>query len=142
MILEKHKSLCKPDAKKIVSRDKGSTRKHIAENAEQKFLVRHYRLDGDVFQNVLCCDYLLLNDTGKTAYYIEIKGHDIGHAAEQLQAGEKLCANELVGYTALYRIVSSGMPTQRAYPLSYRKLLSKVGDRLKSGTGVVTEELF
>ena len=142
MIFEGYNSLCKPNAKTIVSRDKGSSRRHIAENPEQKFSVRHFQLDGDVFQNVLCCDYLLLNDTTKIAYYIELKGHNIGHAAEQLMAGEKLCANEVGDYVALYRIVSSGMPTQKAYPLPYRKLLNKAGKRLKSGTEKIIEELY
>ena len=141
MIFDKHESLCKPNAKKIVSRDKGTQRRHIAENPEQKFEVRQYQLDRDVFQNVMCCDYLLLNDTSKMAYYIELKGSDIGHAAEQLQAGEKLCAGELSEYTFLFRIVASRMPTQRAYPLSYRKLMNRVGTRLKSATGEMVEEL-
>ena len=141
MIFDKHESLCKPDAKMIVSKDKGTPRRHIAENPEQKFKVRQYQLDGDIFQNAMCCDYLLLNDTSKMAYYIELKGRDIGHAAEQLQAGEKLCADELTEYTFLFRIVASKMPTQREYPLSYRKLMNRVGTRLKSATGEMVEKL-
>lgn len=141
MIFEKRESLCKPDAKTIVSRDKGTPRRHIAKNPEQKFKVRQYQLDGNIFQNIVCCDYLLLNDTSKMAYYIELKGSDIGHAAEQLQAGEKLCAGELPEYKFLFRIVASKMPTQRAYPLSYRKLMNRVGTRLKSATGEMVEEL-
>lgn len=92
--------------------------------------------------NIMCCDYLLLNDTSKIAYYIELKGKDIGHAAEQLQAGERLCCDELKGYIPLYRIVASRMPTQKLYPMQYRKLLDKVGNRLKSKTGILTEELY
>lgn len=141
MIFDGHESLCKPNAKTIVSQDKGAPRKHIAENPGQKFTVRQFRLDGDIFHDITCCDFLLLNDTSKNAYYIELKGNDVGHAAEQLMAGAKLCANELKGYTEYYRIVASKMPTQWAYPFSYRKLSNRVGNRLKSATGQMREEL-
>ncbi|SKB84248.1 hypothetical protein SAMN06296386_106148 [Lachnospiraceae bacterium] len=142
MIFDGHSSKCKPDAKTIVSKDKGSPRKHIATNPNQKFSVRQFQLDGDIFKYVPCCDYLLLNDTSQVAYYIELKGKDVGHAAEQLQAAEKLCHNDLEGYDALYRIVASGMPTHKSFPLSYRKLLNKVGNKLKSKTGSFTEDLY
>ena len=127
MMFENNESLCDPYAKIIVSKDKGEVRKHIAINPDQSFCVRQYRLDGGIFDNVMCCDFLLLNDTSKIAYYIELKGKDIGHAAKQLQAGEKLCHDELTDYKSLYRIVARKMQTQKAYPMEYRKLLNRVG---------------
>ncbi len=142
MVFDGYKSLCETNAKTIVSKDKGTPRKHIANNPDQKFSVRQYQLDGVIFKDVTCNDFLLLNDTSKKAYYIELKGKDIGHAAEQLQAGEKLCHDDLKDYEALYRVVASGMPTHRAYPLQYRKLLDKVGNRLKSKTREMEEDLY
>ncbi|MGN0485478.1 MAG: hypothetical protein ACI4HI_18215 [Lachnospiraceae bacterium] len=96
MFLTSEKSLCKKDAKVVVSKDKGSQVQHRAENPK-KFDLRHYKLDGGIFTQVRCCDYLLVDDNNRKAYFIELKGENIDDAVEQLEAGERNCKNELEG---------------------------------------------
>ena len=82
MMLTDEKSLCKRHQKIIVSRDKGNKREHRTINRDGIYKVRQYKLDGDIFNNVKCCDYLILNDTegNEKAIYIELKGGNVDEA--------------------------------------------------------------
>lgn len=51
MILPSDKSLCSTNQKIIVSRDKGTSRKHQAINPAQQYVVRQYKLDGEIVKN-------------------------------------------------------------------------------------------
>ena len=68
-ILSGHQSLCDKRQKRIVSKEKRSS--HTAVN-ETSQLVRQYLIDGDVIKdkNAIKCDYLVLNDEKKTAYFM------------------------------------------------------------------------
>ena len=85
-MLDKYKSMCQERQKIIVSRDQGAARVHQARNVDSD-LVRHYQIDGYVIcdPSVRKCDFLLLDDTKKKAYLIEVKGTDIKHAVGQLE---------------------------------------------------------
>ena len=72
-LLDQYDSLCEKNQKIIISRDKGtSTRKHRADNSEHRYDVRQYKLDGVVVKNETCCDYMMLNDSLRRAYLIEL----------------------------------------------------------------------
>ena len=103
MQLTTEKSLCEEKQKLIVSKDKGTSREHRAKNESGRYNVRHYKLDGDIVKQQKCCDYLLLNDTRKNAYFIELKGRNIDEAAAQLTNGAKLFRSELKDYEFFYR---------------------------------------
>ncbi len=77
-----------------------------------------------------CCDYLLVNDSRKKAYLIELKGGKIDQAIKQLEAGEQKCKAELRGYTFLYRIVCSKAKTHKIQSNTIRKFKEKCGTRL------------
>lgn len=139
MILSSARSRCQKNQKIIRSSENGRT--HIAVNPDGKFDVRHYRLDGELIQNQLCCDFLLVNDTRKKAYYIELKGQNIQKAVEQVLAAERLCADDLKGYLSHYRIIPSKAKTQELHSTVYRRLLSKVGSRLICKSVQLTETL-
>jgi hypothetical protein len=98
------KSRCEPNQRMIVSSEKGCT--HRANNVLLS-AVRHFQIDGDVVRDpqILKCDYLLLNDDVKTAYFIELKGSDIQHAIEQLECTLRIFKHELFEYRALFRVV-------------------------------------
>lgn len=49
----------------------------------------------------------MLNDTKKDAYFIELKGSDIEHGVEQLEATAQKFQKELAGYAFYYRLVFS-----------------------------------
>ena len=127
MELRQGDSECRMNQKVIVSEENG--RAHIATNPDGQYNVRHYRLDGKLVKHETCCDYLLLNDSLQNAYYIELKGHDISRAVEQVLAGERLCRALLKNYVSYYRIVASKSPTLDNMPKKYRNLLDKVGTK-------------
>lgn len=60
---------------------------HKAYNTEGSN-VRQFKLDGEVFppnREPQRCDYLLLNDSKQTAYFIELKGAQVSKAIEQIE---------------------------------------------------------
>ena len=92
-------SLCKQRQKIIISQE--NRLKHIAKNVNQS-KVRHYKVDGDVITDnkTVRCDYLVLNDDKKAAYFIELKGvGGINKTMEQIISTIKLLKNELPSYT-------------------------------------------
>lgn len=99
-------SLCSKNAKQIVSRDKGNPQYHKANNVSNSE-VTHYQIDGKVIKTGDRCDYLLMNETSKTAYLIELKGSDLVKAASQLEATENALRSQLVEYQLQYRIVAN-----------------------------------
>ena len=80
---------------------------HIGENPKKKY-IRQYRVDGKVLppgKEPKRCDFLLLNDTDKDSYYIELKGSDIRTAIEQIESTISL-VNPSINYTVFCRIIS------------------------------------
>ncbi|MDO4719845.1 MAG: hypothetical protein Q4A78_04210 [Peptostreptococcaceae bacterium] len=124
MLLIPEKSKCRIDQKEIVSKDKGSSRKHKAVNL-LRYKVRHYQLDGDLIRGRTCCDFLLLNDTGSKAYLIELKGSNLDKAVEQLEEGRKILEAELSGYEFFYRAVCSRVKTHKINSRKVRSFKEK-----------------
>lgn len=141
MLLTPEKSLCEKNAAIVVSRDRGAQREHRANNPQKAFDLRHYKLDGVLIQQTKCCDFLLVNDSRKKAYLIELKGGNIDDAVEQLEAGEQKCKEELIGYTFFYRIVCSKAKTHKIQNVKFRKFREKCGARLKLKEVCLTETL-
>ena len=140
MKLTPEKSLCQKNQKNIVSKEKG--RIHTAINPDGRFDVRHYHLDGELINNQLCCDYLLINDSSKEAYYIELKGQDIRKAVTQVIAAEKICKEDLMGFKSNFRIIPSKVRAEELRSVEYRRLLEKVGtNRLKCQSNKMIETL-
>ena len=85
MPLNGYRSLCIQHQPIIVSKEQG--RVHRANNPQGRSKVSHYRIDGYVIQGgTIRCDFLLMNDDSADAYLIELKGSDIEHGLEQLEA--------------------------------------------------------
>ena len=141
MLLTPDKSRCEKHQKIIVSKDLKVPREHRAINENQMYEVRQYRLDGDVIQQEKCCDFLVINDTLKKAYFIELKGQNIDEAVKQLEAGENKCKSELSGYTFFYRIVASQVRTLKLNSNGYRKFQNKCGSRLICKSSKIEEKL-
>ena len=53
------------------------------------------------------CDYLVLNDDKRTAYFIELKGSDITGAIEQIEQTVEKLKRDLLDYDKRLRIVYS-----------------------------------
>lgn len=141
MLLTAENSHCEERQKIIVSRDHGTSREHRAYNREQKYCIRHYKLDGELVKQQKCCDFLLINDTCRRAYFIELKGGNVDEAIPQLEKATRICRPELEGYEYYYRIVQSKARTHDLKKLSFRKFKDKCGSRLRYQTERMEEDL-
>lgn len=105
-MLNNFHSICEEKQKIIVSKDSGTARIHRAVNIDGDY-VRHYKIDGNVISDktVKKCDFLLLNDSKKDAYLIEVKGTDILTSIKQLESTELILRSDLREYEKKFRIV-------------------------------------
>ena len=80
---------------------------HIGINTNSH-AIRHFKVDGDVLEpnsQEERCDYLLLNDTDRYAYYIELKGSDLEKATRQIDNSVRLLHSGIQNYTVFPRII-------------------------------------
>lgn len=100
MLFESEKSLCGLNDKIIVCKENQS--EYRAENLALDNVYK-FKIDGDILSvsdSSVRCDYLVENETKKHAYFIELKGSDITHAIEQIEA----TINKYKGKLTLYEI--------------------------------------
>lgn len=139
MPLNGYLSSCEERQPIIVSKDTGTNRQHRAIN-KNTCRVSKYKIDGDVISDASRrCDYIVMNDDCKEAYLIELKGSDIEHALDQLEATAKRFQNELREYYVKYRIVCSRAKTQAIYGSKYKKFKQKYS---RSGEFICRENLI
>jgi len=141
MFLTPENSLCDKNQTIVVSKDKRTQREHRATNPQKKFDLRHYKLDGGIFKQTKCCDFLLVNDSRNKAYLIELKGTNIDEAVAQLESGKQKCEDELKGYIIFYRIVCSKAKTHKIQSVKFRKFKEKCGTRLILKENILPEIL-
>ena len=70
--------------------------------------IRHFKVDKGIIPKnspEKKCDYLLLNDTDRRAYYIELKGSDIEEAIQQIENSIKLLHGGIKSFTIYPRII-------------------------------------
>lgn len=125
MPLKGYKSVCDPQQYKIVSRDNGSSREHRAVNSKRRS-VNQYKIDDNSHIDIdqARCDFILMNETDMNAYLIELKGTNIDHAIEQLEATEKLFKEELLPYGLFYRIICSKAKTHKLKSNKYKRFIN------------------
>ena len=93
--------------KEIVSEEKGC--KHVGIN-DQSHEIRQFHVDGDIIKSGTeesRCDYLVVNDTAKRAYFIELKRSHVKKATRQIDAIIPM-VKDLKGYATFCRIVYRG----------------------------------
>ncbi len=81
--------------------------RHVGNNTNHH-CIRKFKIDGDVIPKTSSeerCAYLLLNDTDKRAYYIELKGSDIAKAIHQIENTVKLFRDGICDYMVFPRII-------------------------------------
>ena len=133
--LEQYRSRCEERQSIIISRDDKHDWRHVAHNAGGR--VRHFKLDGEVLprgETPERCDFLLLDDDEKTAYFIELKGSPsyLKKCVAQVESTERMCRQSLKGYTKrFYRfILGSGHGVPPSAFITWR-------DKKPKGTVVV-----
>ena len=98
------KSICGEYDDPVVSSANQST--HTANNP-RKYRVRQYDMDKIFNDRKSKCDYLVLNDVKKYAYFIELKTKsNIKKSEEQINAAIKMLESELPGYSHRLRIIA------------------------------------
>ena len=99
---------CTEHQKEIHSKENNS--EHIAVNKDGDS-VRQIKIDGDVlpiaYNKERRADYLVLDETKKTAYLIELKGSHIMSALAQLENTDKKLSNALKDHNVYWRVVCS-----------------------------------
>lgn len=109
----------------FVSEENGA--KHIGNNKSAHY-IKQYKLDGEVFPKntqELRCDYLLLNEVLKTSYYIELKGSNIDHAIEQIEASIAAIKDSIPEYKNIKRRIIYSSRTSRIHNSSVLKWKGK-----------------
>lgn len=113
---------------RFVSEENG--RKHIGENPNG-LKCRRYKVDGNILtaQDGKKCDFLLVNDDGKDAYFIELKGSEIDAAPEQLKAAIAALKDSLTGYYFFQRIICSKAGTHKIHSSTIIKWKQKYNEK-------------
>ena len=103
---------CGQNQSEIHSRENKS--EHIAVNKNREY-VRQIKVDGDILPNDYVeerrADYLVLNETKKTAYIIELKGSHIKSAFVQVENTDQKLKNALKDFKIHWRIVCGSRTT-------------------------------
>lgn len=116
--------------------------KHIARNQDNSS-VRQFKVDGEVFPaktEPQRCDYLLLNDDKKTAYFIELKGTQVEKAIKQIET----TINEIKGSIPQYVIYRRIVTSCGTHSLQYESLTrwkKKFKASAKAGTSPMDEAI-
>ena len=133
---------CKPRQEgaipRVVSEENGC--KHIGIN-ERRHEVRQFKVDGDILPTgkaPLRCDYLVVNDTARRTYFIELKGSDVKKAMGQLD-NTLAMVRDLKGYAAFLRIVFRG--TVNITNAERAKWENKHGGRVKIKRNIIEESI-
>lgn len=90
---------------RFCSEEKGCV--HLGINSDKNWC-RHFRVDGGVYprgQAEKRCDFLLLNDDKKDAYFIELKGSDLNQAISQVENTVEDIRRSISEYRILRRII-------------------------------------
>lgn len=78
--------------------------------------MNHIKIDGKVipkeYKDTKRIDFLLLNETKKAAYFIELKGSHIKEAFEQLEVTDRHLKPILEKYAIHWRIISHSRTTR------------------------------
>ena len=106
--LDDFQSLCKRNQSTVKSDEPGNpSYYHLGHNPGREKQVRQYRPDGQLVpkgQEPRKCDWLVINDTDRRAYFIELKGSQSAIDVSQMTEAVKLCGDCLKGYQFLYRV--------------------------------------
>lgn len=102
-MLFKDKSRCEPYQKIITSSENKKTHKLYNDNLNE---IYQFKVDGDIVtDDSIRCDYIVENATNKILYIIELKGSDLKHAVEQIEATINRFSTSIRNYCLYPRIV-------------------------------------
>ena len=97
------------DHKRIVLDDKGSVGTAVLVNAARRTCLK-VRVDDCVIRSGVRCDWLVIRTDGQHEYFVELKGSDVKHAIEQLEASMKQLSTDPQKQAKTCAVVSSRCP--------------------------------
>ncbi len=125
----------------IVLKDKRSSVKYIGLNPNNLLEICKHRIDGEIIKEGSKCDFLLLNMTDFKAYFVELKGHDVNKAAEQIKASIDILEPQLQSFTVYARIVTTRINLTDFRGSHYQKLQRKINKKVEVKNIVMKENL-
>lgn len=128
----------------IVCKDR-SKRCYRGMNPDEKLFCR-YLVDGGLIttKKQAKCDYLIIGGSEQKAYFIELKGGDITHAAKQIDSTLDELEEDLDGFVLFGRIVlshTSRIDLRSATIIALRKRLARRSGTLEYKTNEFKETL-
>ena len=88
-----------------------------------------YHIDGCLIKNGMRCDFLLLVEEDKNAFFIELKGSELKKAIQQIENSINLLICNLAGYRILARIIIGHVSSPQvgsSYELKLKKRLKQL----------------
>ncbi len=103
--------------KSFVAKDSGAISEYRMENPTQRWVVK-LKVDGCLIpsDSQKKCDFLFLvceKEGEKTAYFVELKGGNLGDAIEQIQSAIEILYPKLTDFSFRCRIVQTKTPPTR-----------------------------
>jgi len=96
-------------------------RKYVGSNQQGK-LIHICIVDNCLITSGCRCDFLLVNSEEKRAYFIELKGRDLVHAIEQIDATINQYLMDLNGFSINARVVLTKVNTPDILSTQFIKL--------------------
>lgn len=114
-------------------------RTYRGENQQKKQLIC-YRIDGAAITAGARCDFAIFVEVENTVLFIELKGKDISHAADQILATIATFGTTLDGATVHARIVCTRVSHPRIRRASLARLENKIA-RMSGNVRIASMEL-
>ncbi|NET72818.1 MAG: hypothetical protein F6K62_18370 [Sphaerospermopsis sp. SIO1G2] len=122
---------------KIVVKDAGNKQEYRVINKQHQEICK-IRVDGCLIKEGERCDYLILSCEDKSAFFLELKGHDLQKALQQINSSIDKLGTEVKEFKLYARIVLNRNPT----PDINSSIEMKLRKRLKKQNGKYNAELI
>jgi hypothetical protein len=95
---------------KIVIKDAGNKQEYRVINKKRQEICK-IKVDGCLIKNGERCDYLILSCEDKSAFFVELKGHDLQKALQQINSSiDKVNHSPNFLTTPIYLLASLSLP--------------------------------
>ncbi len=116
-------------------------KKYEYKNNAGRTLIR-CKVDDCVNINNGKCDYLLIDDTCRIAYFIELKGSDLNKAIDQIENTINHIANKLKNYEIRIRIILSRTNTTALESSKVKKFKMYINKLNKQNNKNISKNVF
>ena len=123
--------------KTIVVKDSGNKQEYRVTNDNGKEICK-IKVDGCLIKEGERCDYLILSCEDKSAFFVELKGHDLQKALSQIDSSINQLMTEIKEFKIYARIVLNRNPT----PDINSSIEIKLKKRLKQQNGKDSGDLI